>query len=519
MGLKKNYLLGIDLGTTNIKGNIMDEDGNVISTASRPNHLIFPGPNQIEQDAREWWDNAVSILRDMTSAAGPEIVKRIRGISISSHVISLLPLAKDGTPLRNAIIYQDSRSASEVDYISNALGYDHFVSIIGGQPSVAFLPNKILWFKKNEPDLFAKTYRILQANGYLNYKLTGKMEMDLDCASRCQCLDISTMKWSDEIGAVVGVDFNDILPQPQSVDTIIGTVTAEAAAQTGLISGIPVVAGASDAMASMYATGMSRLGEAGESSGTTSLLFVGSPSMSRPDAPIVTRPCAIKDMPYIFDGPIGSSGASIRWYLDTFGQTEKMEAEKQNLNVYDYINQIALDVKPGAEGLLFFPYLVAGERAPLWNSHARGMFIGITLATQRAHFIRSVFEGTAFAVRHVMTCMKADGGVAESLRITGGGSRSRTWCQIKASMLHMPVYTLDEKSGDVPFGDVLIAGNAVGVFPDLTKTIQKLIQIKEIIEPVPEWEKAYDALYPYYVEMYQHLDQDLLNFKKTVDAL
>ncbi len=519
MELRENYLLGIDLGTTNIKGNIMDDAGNVIATASRPNHLIFPGPNRIEQDPREWWDNAVAILKKMTGAAGAEVVNRIRGISISSQVISLLPLAKDGSVLRNAIIYQDSRSAAEVEEISNALGFDHYVSIIGGQPSVAFLPNKLLWFKRNEPELFAKTWRILQANGYLNYKLTGAMEIDLDCAGRTQCLDISTLKWSEEIADVIGVDLNAILPQPKAVDAIIGRVTPEAAVETGLISGIPVVAGASDAMASMYATGMSQIGDAGESSGTTSLLFVSAAGMSRPDAPIVTRPCAIRTMPYIFDGPIGSSGASIKWYLDTIGQYEKNEADKLGINVYDYINQIALDVKPGSEGLLFFPYLVAGERAPLWNSHARGMFIGMTLATRRGHFIRSIFEGTAFAVRHVMSCMKEDGGQANSLRITGGGSKSRTWNQIKASMLHIPVYILDEKSGDVPFGDVLIAGNAVGVFPDLTRTIQDLIKVKEIIEPVPEWEKAYDALYPYYVEMYQHLDQDLAKFKKTVDLL
>ena len=188
------------------------------------------------------------------------------------------------------------------------------------------------------------------------------------------------------------------------------------------------------------------------------------------------------------------------------------------INVYEYLNREALEVAPGSDGLLFFPYML-GERAPLWNSYSRGMFIGMSLNTERKHFVRSVFEGTAFALRHVMETIKEAGGQAECLRITGGGSKSRTWSQIKASMLHMPIYILDERSGDVPFGDVLIAGTAVGVFSDLTQTIKELIPVKEVIEPVPEWEAVYDKLYPYYLDMYQHLDADLRSFRTTVDNI
>ena len=142
------------------------------------------------------------------------------------------------------------------------------------------------------------------------------------------------------------------------------------------------------------------------------------------------------------------------------------------------------------------------------------MFIGMSLDTTRNDFIRAVFEGTAFALRHVMETIKETGATANALRITGGGSKSRTWCQIKASMLHMPVYTLDEKSGDVPFGDTLIVGNAVGVFPDMKESINKIIQIKDVIQPVEEWEKVYDKMYPLYIEMYQHLDKDLVKLKE-----
>lgn len=516
MKLADNYLLGIDIGTTNVKAIIISEDGTVAATSSRSNQLIFPGPNMAEQDAMLWWDNVVQILQEITKRAGTAIVKRLRGISVSSQTVTMLPVDRRGTPLRHALIWMDSRSAAELNYIIDSIGINDLVSLIGAQPDVAFLPNKILWFRKNEPELFGKTYRILQASSFINYKLTGAMSMDIDQAVRSQCLDLKSLQWSDEISHVIGVDLNTLLPDLKLTTEVIGAVSAKAAAETGLISGIPVVAGASDAMASMFATGLSTLGEAGESSGTTSLVFVGSDTRSATNLPVVTKPCAIDGMPFVFDAPINTSGAALKWYLDTFGLPEKVYADAHNINIYTHLNEIALkDSVPGSHGVLFFPYLL-GERAPLWNSHARGMFIGMSLDTARADMARSVFEGTAFALRHVMETIKAAGGKANCLRITGGGAKSRTWSIIKASMLRIPVYILDEKSGDVPFGDALIAGHAVGVFSDLKKSINQLIQVKEIIAPNEEWAAIYDQLYPYYLNMYQHLDDDFKQLKDTM---
>lgn len=514
----ENYLLGMDCGTTNIKAIILAEDGTVVAEASRPSKFLSPGPDMQEQNANEWWDNTVEIFQALTSKAGWNIVKRIRGICISSHTVTMLPVDKDGIPLRNAMTYQDNRSAAELHYIVDSIGYQRFVEIVGGQPAVAFLPNKLLWFKKNEPDLFAKTACFLQASSYINFKLTGKMTTDIDQASRTQCLDISTMEWSKEIGDVIGIDIDAVLPKPQLVNDIIGFVTEEAANATGLIAGIPVVAGCSDAMASMHATGMSRLGEAGESSGTTSLVFVGSDVKSAPDIPVVTKPCAIDGMPWVFDAPIQTSGAALKWFIETMAAEEREYAEAHDLNIYTYLNELALQSEPGAGGLFFFPYLL-GERAPIWNEYARGMFIGMGMNMKRSDLIRSVFEGTAYALRHVMETVKEAGAKANVLRICGGGAKSRTWSQIKASMLKMPVYLLDEKSGDVPVGDALIVGHKVGVFPNLTKAAENIVKVNEIIQPVDKWVEVYDKLYPYYVDMYESLDRDLKSLKNTVDKI
>ena len=188
MGRVENYLLGMDCGTTNIKAVIMAEDGTVAAEAARPSRFLNPGPDMQEQDAKEWWANTVEIFRQITEQAGEDVVKRIRGISISSHTVTLLPVDVQGRPLRNAITYQDGRSANELHYIVDKIGFERFVQIVGGQPSVAFMPNKILWFKKNEPELFCKTKAFLQASSFINYKLTGNMTTDIDQASRTQCL-------------------------------------------------------------------------------------------------------------------------------------------------------------------------------------------------------------------------------------------------------------------------------------------------------------------------------------------
>lgn len=513
-----NYVLGMDCGTTNIKAIILGDDGTVVASESKASTFVIPGPDMQEQDADGWWENTKEIFQSLTSQVDRSIVKKIRGISISSHTVSMLPVDEKGCPVRNALTYQDGRSADNLRYIVDTIGYERFVQIVGGQPSVAFLPNKILWFKENEPELFAKTRKFLQASSYINYKLTGKMTSDIDQATRTQCLDIRTMNWSKEIGDVIGVNFVEMMPELKLVDEIIGFVTEEAAEETGLREGIPVIAGCSDAMASVYALGMSRLGQMGESSGTTSLVFVGSDKKSASDIPVVTRPCAIDGMPWIFDAPIQTSGAALKWFIETFAAQEQRIAEEQGENIYTYLNELALESKAGANGLFFFPYLL-GERAPLWNDYARGMFIGMGMDTSRADLTRAVFEGTAYALRHVVETVKDAGAFAECLRICGGGAKSRTWCQIKASMLHMPVHVLDDRSGDVPVGDALLVGRKVGVFPNLTEAAGKIIKVKEIIEPVKEWEEAYDKLYPYYVGMYQHLDQDLKQLKKTVSHL
>lgn len=514
----EGYLIGMDVGTTNVKAILVDNHGYQIAAASRRNTLLVPGPDMAEEDANEWWKNAREVFQELSAKAGPQIMEQVKGISVSSQTVTMLPVDKTGQPLRNALIWMDVRSSEEMHEISAAVGHDRFTEITGGQPDAGFLPNKILWFRRHEPQLFAKTYRIMQCSSYINYHLTGVFSMDVDQANRSQCMEIHTLNWSKEIGDAVDVCFDDLLPQVYLTTEVIGQVTASASKETGLAAGTPVIAGCSDAAASVFATGLCRQGEAAESTGTSSLVFVASPLRGDMRLPVTTKPCAIPGVPYVFDAPISTSGAAVKWYLDSLGQREAELAAAQQSDPYTVMNQLAASVPAGSNGVLFFPYLM-GERAPLWNSHARGMFIGMSLSTQHEDFSRAVFEGTAFSLRHVMTEINRAGGHANRLRITGGGSKSPTWTRIKASMLRMPIYVLDEKSGDVPFGDILMAGHSVGLFPDIAAAVDEILKIKEIVEPSEEWARVYDQMYPYYISLYKDLDEDLRCYKDTVSDL
>jgi xylulokinase len=522
-----DYILGADLGTTNVKASIyrLQSSGaaELTAQASAPSFkLNFPAPGQVEQSPAEWWEKTAQVFRDVTAKAaakdGPEAVKNIRAVCVSSQLPSVLCLDKDGSPLGDALIWMDKRAAGELDEIVGAVGRKDYVHITRAQPDDAFLPCKLLWLQKHQPQMLAKTRLVMQASGWINYKLTGEASIDSDQAGRTQCFDVGKNAWSREIGAAARLDFDSIFPRVFQPQELVGKVSARAAKETGLAEGTLVCAGASDALASMYAAGLSRPGEAAESSGTTSLIFMGSGQAGAENAPVIARPCALPGMPWLYDAPINTTGASIKWYIDTIDKAPEGERGEA---LYDRLQQTALQAQAGSGGLLYFPYLL-GERAPLWNSHARGMFIGLGLSTGRAEILRSILEGTAFAIRHVIETNKADGAPAPAcLRVTGGGSHNRTWARIKACALHVPVKLLDSRAADVPFGDALIAAQGCGLLrgDELARAMDNPAGVRETIEPESAWEKVYDELFPYYINMYKHLDTDLQNLKRTIDGV
>lgn len=513
----KKYLLGIDLGTTNSKGILFDEDGNVVKNHSETYKTHFINNIWAEQNSDDWWNGIRNILFTICSDLPANIAENIAGLCISSQTPTILPVDSNGIPLRNAIIWMDKRAEKEFNELLNKIDRNEYKAIVGGEPDASFLPCKLMWLKKYEPEIFKNAHKFLQASSYVNYKLTGVYSADIDQAILSQCYDVNSQKWSKRLGDIIDVDFEKIFPKPVASNTIIGYVTEEAAKQTGLLPGIPVMAGTTDGIASMCAIGISKPGQAAEIAGTSSLIFAGHTRQSAYDRPVISKVSSINGLPYVFDAPISCTGASIKWFLDTLGKNYLEQANFTGKNVFDIINELAAKVEAGSNGVLYFPYLL-GERAPLWNTHAKGMFIGMSMSTTQEDLLRSVLEGTTFAVKHVLEEMKAAGAEVNSFKIAGGGAKSKTWLEIKASILNMDIQILDSNL-DVPFGDVLIAGNAVGIYPDINETMEKMIKIKEVIHPKEEWIKKYEKIYPFYVSMYKALNSNLKDYESVINSI
>lgn len=502
------YLLGMDIGTTNMKGVLYSETGDKIAFAQCTYEIFHRNQDCAEQKPSDWWNSAVSIFREIINEVDSQVKEQIVAICISSQTPTLLPVTKDGTPLRDAIIWMDKRADQEMKEILQTMGEERYISVTGMLPAVSFLPPKLLWYKKQEKALFEKTACFLQANGYINYKLTNVFSMDLDQASLTQCLNATKGEWSKEIGETIGIALEQYFPKPLKNHQIIGYVTKEAAKETGLPVNMAVVAGSSDAIAAMYASGLTTLGEATEVSGTSSLVFAGTKKLPKDYHSVGGHKCALQEIPYVYNAPISATGASIKWYLKNFGQYEYQLAKEKGRNVYDILNEEALQAKPGSNGLIFFPYMM-GERAPLWNNHARGMFIGLSMDSKREDMVRGIFEGTSFALKSVIEECRRNGTKIDKIRVVGGGALSDTWLQIKASVLNIPVLVLDKKTGDVPFGDALIAGQAVGLYKDLSQSIKDIVTVERVIEPKEEWAMIYDKQYEYFKKFYQDLDSNL----------
>ncbi|POP33789.1 carbohydrate kinase [Lactonifactor longoviformis] len=512
------YLIGIDVGTTNVKAGLFTDGGELCALGSGTHKTYFRGNMMAEQRPEEWWDSAVSAIRQMLQRAGLSPADKILGISVSSQAPSLVPVDREGRVLRDALIWMDRRAEKELREIVNTIEYTRFREITGASPDSFYLLPKLYWYKKQERELFKKTEFVLQTNGYINYRLTHERSYDISHAMLSLCMDVRTGTFSEEIEKAVGMNFGSLFPPVNKNEELIGTVTRDAAEVTGIPEGTPVAAGTTDTIAALLSFGMSRPGEAAEITGTSTLAYFTHGEKLADPGRLMLKQSPVPSIPTILNAPINATGASVKWYLDMMGEKIKNQAEREKKEVLDLFTEHAAHASPGCGGLLYFPYLM-GERGPLWNTYARGMFIGMTLDTTESDLARSILEGTSYALRHLCEEAKKLGARPESMRVSGGGAANALWLEIKASVLNIPVLVPDRKSGNAILGDALLAGKAVGLYDDLGKTSSEFVTIDKVIEPKKDWVEVYEKLYPYYRSMYQCLDPELKKLADTVEEL
>ena len=469
------------------------------SSEEYPTH--FPKSGWAEQDSDDWWRATVSTIRNIAKHAGPD-VRQIQGICVSSQAPAVLPIDADGRPLRRAMIWMDRRSEPQCNLLRQTLGQPLVSQITGNRIDPYFALPKILWYKQEEPDLYARTWKFLQVYGYVNYRLTGQASCDRVHASLTGLYDISELDWSSEIGSRLKIDLQR-MPEIFNSTDIIGYVHANTARETGLAQGIPVIAGNVDASSAALEAGVIGRGEAAEMTGTSSCFMLGCDQWPS-SINLVSIHHAIKGHDLLI-GPISSTGACLKWYRDQLGACTEDEKAIFERQPYIYMDELAAACAPTGK-LVFLPYM-AGERTPLWNIHARGVLFGLTHSTTRGQIIRSILEGSSFALKHTLVEAEKSGQSIKSISSVGGGSKSRIWLQIKADVLNRPISTLKHSSSGA-FGNALLAGYGVGLITNIRDIVQQKIHIRETFYPQADAVRRYSRLYDIFRNIYEHTRDD-----------
>jgi len=500
----RDLLLGIDVGTTAAKAALFTLDGRLQSLGQAVYPLSTPLPNAVEQSPDDWWHAVCHAVQQALNAV-PAAAERVIGLAISSQAPTLLPVNRDGQPLRPALIWMDRRADAQVEQLKQALGADLIYATTGNRADSFFLAAKFLWFQQHEPEKLAQTHQFLQVNGYIAYRLTGVYSLDPAHAALMGMQDRQAGTWSRDLLTICGLDPAQFPPISEG-HTIIGEVTPTAAAATGLRVGTWVMTGSIDGTAAALEAGVVAPGSAADMTGTSTVLLM-------PNTQGLTHPALIA-LPHVVPGLhllIGAtvaSGAALKWFRDTLGGGEVAEAARLGRDAFDLLTEQAAQVAPGSGGVLFLPYLL-GERSPLWLTEARGVFFGLTLATARAALIRALLEGTSFALRHNVETARAAGIELSEIRAVGGGANSPLWCQIKADVLGLPV-ALPQAAGGAPFGDALLVALGAGLISDLSATVRDLVKIQRVFEPNVANHARYDDIYALFRDLSLHLHADFI---------
>jgi xylulokinase len=478
-----DLLLGVDIGTASSKGVLVDPNGELVASAERPHATSMPRPGWFEHDAEQvWWADFRALCGELV----PRVQGRVAGVAVSGIGPCLLPADEEGRPLRPAILYGiDTRAAQEIEELDRTYGADRILARCGSPLTSQAVGPKLLWLRRHEPDVWARTRRLLMAHTFVVHRLTGAYVLDHHAASQCDPLyDLRAGRWIEEWATDVAPGL--LFPELAWPADVVGHVTPPAARETGLPAGVPVAAGSIDAWSEALSAGVRRPGDLMLMYGSTMFLIEVGGEL-RPDARLwLTRG--------LFPGPLtraagmATSGALTGWFRELVGGPP-----------FETLLEEAAAVPPGAEGLLVLPYF-AGERTPIFDPSARGMISGLTLGHGRGHVYRALLEGTAYGVRHNLDVMEEAGGAPTRVRAVGGGTQGGLWAQIVSDVLgrtqEVPAVSLGAS-----YGDALLAAIGAGRATQDTEWNRT----GTVVEPRPEAHETYARLYEQYRELYPAL--------------
>ncbi len=496
--MQREYLMGIDIGTQSTRVALLTPTGDVVAVAGRAQEMQTPRAGWAEQDPDVWWQHTVECIHEVMGSAGVA-PGEILGIGVGGQMHGAVPLAADGTLLSHGVqLWCDKRGAELVDAFDKNPVADAAYHRTGNPPVANWTGFKLRWLLEHEPDLYAETWKFVVPKDYINYRLTDVVSIDESEASGFFLMDTATDDWAADVVEALGLDAGKLPPIRRSSD-VIGGVTPGAAAATGLTTGTPVVAGGGDMLCMLLAAGLTEPGAASDITGTSGIFSVFT------DTPVFDP--RLMNLHHVTDGwvPFGitdSGGVSLKWFKDACCRHEVEEAARRGMEVYDLLSEMAAATPPGAEGLLFFPYLM-GERT-LGTPHARATFFGLTPRHGIGAMVRAIMEGVTFELRRTLTIVEEAGHPVNVIYHSGGGAYSDLWSQIKADIYQKPVATFQNSEGGL-LGAAILAGVGAGIYADPAAGAARCLKLARRFEP----DAALAPRYNYQFSLFQEL-HDLL---------
>ena len=491
-------IIGLDVGTTGSKAVLIDELGKILATHTSEYPMLTPKPLWTEQNPEDWWSGSCEAFQGVLKKSKVKAID-VKGIGLTGQMHGLVLLDQDGKVLRPCIMWNDQRTSAQCASITEKIGFNKLMAITGNPVLPGFTAPKIQWVRENEPKIFKQIKHILLPKDYIKYRLTGVFNSDVSDAAGTSLLDVGKRRWSEEITKALDIPM-EWMPAVTESSVVIGQVSREAAAATGLLAGTAVVAGGGDQAAGAVGSGTVQPGVISVCLGTSGVVFAHSDRFTIEPQGRLHAFCHAVPGNWHLMGVTLSAGGSFRWYRDTFADIEKEKAAKGNNDVYDIITAGAAQVKAGAEGLLFLPYLT-GERTPYPDPNARGIFYGITVRHGKDHFARAVLEGVAFSLMDCLQLIKNLGTPIKEIRVIGGGARSTLWRQIIASIFGQELLTLTATEG-APFGAALLASVGTGIYKNVAAACSNTIKVELRTKPIRENIEIYRDAYELYRQMY-----------------
>ena len=487
--MARTTLLAIDVGTTACKAALVDTEGTVVAVGQAEYPTHHPRPLWAEQDPEDWWQAAIAATRaalEAAEASTPEVA----AIALSSQRETVALTDRDGRPLARAISWMDRRGAEEIGALVQRWGAEAIHRATGMVPDATFTLAKLLWLKRHEPALLARSRWLLQPRDFVAHRLTGRFVTDPSLASRTMMWEMERGRWWAPAFDEIGIDPQRFPPVVPS-HAVVGGLSPEAGRALGLRAGVPVVTGGGDRCCEALGVGLVA-GEAMESTGTTSNLSTVAPSLPAQRDPRLTYTAHVLPGQWLAEQGLNATGAILRWLRALAYAEEHRRAREAGEDVYRLMGEEAARVPAGAEGLVMLPYFM-GARAPRWQPLARGALVGLTLEHGRAHLVRAAMESVAYELRACRTVLEEAGLSPTTVVAMGGGARSHLWLEIKAAVMGMPVRT-PRVGLAASLGAAVLAGWGIGLFSDPAATARRFNPGALTVTPEPALRATYEAL-------------------------